>query len=279
MAKDKKWQLLLDLFVIACVCVPLLALTQWAYPFERGFFVHDDSIRLPFMQQSVTEVALGLVGFALNIATILIIEYLQNRREKNPNQKYLFGFTVPAWVWQSYSTIRTFTFGAGCQQLLANLTKYVVGRLRPHFMDVCRPEYNETLPANALGYIQVYTCATRLDPAYQSYLKDMRLSFFSAHSSFAMYAAVFFIVYIQFKGRWRGSKLLRHAVQFFALMGAWYVGMTRVVENFHHWSDVGVGFFNGAIFGFLVVIYILKPTTRLPMTWQDAPASALPVAR
>ncbi|XP_047997080.1 putative phosphatidate phosphatase [Leguminivora glycinivorella] len=279
MAKDKKWQLLLDLFSLASVLVPLLTLTQVAHPFERGFFINDDSLKLPFKEQTVTEVTLGIVGFVLNVATILIIEYLQSRRQKNPEQKYIFGFAVPAWVWQSYAAIRTFTFGAGCQQLLSNVTKYAVGRLRPYFMDVCQPEYNETLPANVLGYIQVYNCRNRFDPAYQPYLKDMRLSFFSAHSSFAMYAAVFFIVYIQYKGRWRGSKLLRHAVQFFALLTAWYVGLTRIVENYHHWSDVAVGFINGAIFGFLVVIYVLKPTKHLPLTWQDAPESALPVAR
>lgn len=58
---------------------------------------------------------------------------------------------------------------------------------------------------------------------------------------------------MQVKGKWRGSKLLRHGVQFVVLMGAWYVGLTRVQENYHHWSDVAVGYLIGAVFGVLVV--------------------------
>lgn len=62
-----------------------------------------------------------------------------------------------------------------------------------------------------------------------------------------------FQFYIQVKGKWRGSKLARHVAQFSALLGAWYVGLSRVVEHKHHWSDVAVGFAVGGIYGALVV--------------------------
>lgn len=58
---------------------------------------------------------------------------------------------------------------------------------------------------------------------------------------------------MQVKGKWRGSKLLRHAVQYAVLLGAWYVGLSRVVDHMHHWSDVAVGFLVGALYGVLVV--------------------------
>ena len=34
-----------------------------------------------------------------------------------------------------------FLFGAGIQQSITNGSKFCVGRLRPHFFDVCRPNY------------------------------------------------------------------------------------------------------------------------------------------
>nr|BAM19813.1 wunen [Papilio xuthus] len=159
------------------------------------------------------------------------------------------------------------------QQLTVNAAKYVIGRLRPHFFDLCRPIPNSSSPLNELGYIQAYTCSG----ASAAQLKEMRLSFPSAHASFAMYTAVFFIFYIQVKGKWRGSKLLRHGCQFAALIAAWYVGLSRVVDHMHHWSDVTVGFIVGFAFGAIIFVYVLKPKKYgMPRSWETGPPEMLP---
>ncbi|KAG6454859.1 hypothetical protein O3G_MSEX008895 [Manduca sexta] len=230
------------------------------------------SLRLPYKEQSISEVLLGCLGFALIIVTVIATEIVRDRQGKGIGEKFLSGSLIPGWIWESYTTIGIFTFGAACQQLTSNIAKYVIGRLRPHFFAVCAPQPRIT-PAPA--YIQDYECTSGKSEAM---LKDMRLSFPSAHSSFAMYCAIFFILYIQVKGKWRGSKLLRHGVQYAALMGAWYVGLSRVVEHMHHWSDVGVGFLIGAAYAALVFVFVLKPKKYgLPTAWdQPAPQSALP---
>ncbi|KOB69513.1 Wunen [Operophtera brumata] len=109
------------------------------------------------------------------------------------------------WIWESYTTIGVFTFGAACQQLTSNMTKFVIGRLRPHFYD------------------------------------------------------------------------------FAVLVCAWYVGLTRVQEHYHHWSDVAVGYLIGAVYGVLVFVYVLKPkkygVPSVRRSWAEreaAPQSALP---
>ncbi|XP_063894118.1 putative phosphatidate phosphatase [Helicoverpa armigera] len=278
MAVDRLiWKIILDFFVLACASFPLLALILWVTPFQRGFFITDPSIRLPYKEQMISVGTLAGIGFAFMVATILIIEIVRDRQGKGIGEKFLSGCVVPGWVWESYHAIGVFTFGAACQQLTSDLAKYVIGRLRPHFYEVCNPSFNLNATANALGYIQVYTC-TGTDDAK---IKEARLSFPSSHASFAMYCAIFFVFYVQVKGKWRGSKLLRHGVQYAVVLGAWYVGLTRVVDHMHHWSDVAVGFLIGAVYACIVFVYVLKPKKYgLPVSWDEpqVPTNTLPRA-
>lgn len=262
------WKIVLDFLILALAGFPLLALLLWGEPYQRGYFENDMSIRLPFKEQTISEGLLAGLGFGLIICTVIITEVVRDHQGKGIGEKFLSGKLIPGWIWESYSTIGIFTFGAGCQQLTSNLAKYVIGRLRPHFYDVCRPVPNATSPMNSLDYIQDYTCAG----SNESRLKDMRLSFPSAHSSFAMYCAIFFIFYVQVKGKWRGSKLLRHGVQYAVLIAAWYVGLSRVVEHMHHWSDVAAGFLIGATYAIIVFVFILKPKKYgIPQSWERDP--------
>ncbi|XP_059059584.1 putative phosphatidate phosphatase [Achroia grisella] len=269
MALDRLiWNIVIDFLTLGCVALPLLLLTVLGEPHERGYFQNDESIRLPLKPETVSEGALAGGGFAIVIVSIIGIEMFRDRRGKGIGEKYMSGALVPGWVWESYRAIGVYTFGAACQQLSANMAKYILGRLRPHFYDVCRPLANSTSPLNELGYIIDYTCQTN----DSRLIKNARLSFPSAHSSYAIYSALYLIFYIQTKAKWRGSKLLRHGIQFAALMGAWYVGISRVVDHYHHWSDVAAGFVNGTVFAVLTFVYILRPKKYgLPSSWQGRP--------
>ncbi|CAH2235335.1 putative phosphatidate phosphatase [Pararge aegeria] len=268
-------KIVLDLLVLACVGVPLLVIHLVAEPYHRGYFANDLSLMLPYKPQTISEGLLAGVGFAINVVTIIIVEIVRNKQGRGLGDKFLFGNLISGWIWETYTSIGVFTFGAACQQLTVNSAKYVIGRLRPHFFDICQPVPNASPTLNALGYIQDFTCAG--PNADVARLKDMRLSFPSAHSSFAMYSAVFFIFYIQVKGKWRGSKLLRHGIQFAMLIGAWYVGLSRVVDHMHHWSDVAVGFAVGALYGVIVFIFVLKPKKYgAPASWETGPPEMLP---
>lgn len=55
-----------------------------------------------------------------------------------------------------YKAVGTFLFGAAASQSLTDIAKYSIGRLRPHFLDVCDPDWSKINCSN--GYIENYVC-------------------------------------------------------------------------------------------------------------------------
>lgn len=52
---------------------------------------------------------------------------------------------------------------------------------------------------------------------------------------------------------WDGSKLLRHTMQFLAVLSSVFTAMTRVSDYKHHWSDVLCGLLLGTTVAWIVV--------------------------
>ncbi|XP_013193500.1 putative phosphatidate phosphatase [Amyelois transitella] len=270
MACDRVFcNMFLDFLALACVCIPLLLIQLQAEPYRRGYFESDETIRYRYREQSITEAVLGIIGFVVVILTVFVAEICQ--KKQNAVEKSLSGKPIASWLWESYRVIGVYTFGAACQQLTVSIGKYTLGRLRPYFYEACQPVPNQST-INDLGYIMDYTCRG----TDEDRIMNARLSFPSGHSSYAMYTAVFFICYLQYKCKWRGSKLCRHFAQFAALMAAWYVGITRVQENQHHWSDVGAGFLIGTAIAVFTFVYILKPKVYDSESWEDPQTNGLP---
>ena len=67
-------------------------------------------------------------------------------------ENYIFGCCV--WV-----QVGVFIFGCAVSQSFTDIAKVSVGRMRPHFLDVCQPDFS-TINCS-LGYITVYTCLGR----------------------------------------------------------------------------------------------------------------------
>lgn len=108
--------------------------------------------------------------------------------------------------------------GALMNQILTEVAKYTIGRLRPHFISVCKPEPscaviigNGTLirteiekscsiagDMNMHVYHTNYTCEWEVnppdDPALNRRMHDARQSFPSGHTSSIMYFMTFTIV-------------------------------------------------------------------------------------
>lgn len=60
-----------------------------------------------------------------------------------------------AYIHVLYRTIGVFAFGAAVSQLTTDITKYSVGRLRPHYLTICNPNITCT---NVNHYIEEDVC-------------------------------------------------------------------------------------------------------------------------
>lgn len=107
-------------------------------------------------------------------------------------------------------------------------------------------------PINIGRYIEDFSCLAI--GSNSRMLKEMRLSFPSGHASFSAYTMIycavslfsvmhlwcsFFLnkcfiiqIYLQARMTWRGSKLLKHLIQFVLVLLSWYTCMTRISGNY-----------------------------------------------
>uniref|UniRef100_A0A1Q3FHC6 Putative lipid phosphate phosphatase n=1 Tax=Culex tarsalis TaxID=7177 RepID=A0A1Q3FHC6_CULTA len=245
----------IDFVILCCVGFPILIFFLIGQPYKRGFFCDDESLMHPFHDSTVTNWMLYIIGIALPVLVIIGTELVRAHVKKSDKQPLkVYNVTVPYWIVEAYKSIGVFGFGAACSQLLTDVGKYTIGRLRPHFFDVCKPMMPDGTtckdPINQGRYIEEFSCTSTLSS--ERMLKEVRLSFPSGHSSFSMYTLVYCAIYLQSRMNWRGSKLLKHFLQFLLILLAWYTCLSRISDYKHHWSDV----LAGAVLGSTVAIVV-----------------------
>lgn len=255
------WRFVIDVVVIACLGLTILFLFLWGKPFERGFNCDDQTLRYPYHDSTVSSIVLYIIGLILNLTAIFTLEILKWKSGERTKVR-VFGKEVPSIVYDIYALIVVFGFGMAFSQFVTDVTKYWMGRLRPHFFDVCRPVFtsNGSSICNTVQfpyyYIDDYRCSTEDLAGYTKKLKEMRLSFPSGHSSYGMYTMLFFAIYLQI--RWRPNydlRLLKNVLQFGAVFFAIFVGMTRISDYKHHWSDVMGGLILGGVVAIVTMLY------------------------
>ncbi|KAI1905281.1 hypothetical protein AGOR_G00014490 [Albula goreensis] len=259
---------LLDIACLILAGLPLAAFNLGKIkPYQRGFFCNDESIKYPFHPSTVTSTVLYTVGFSLPICSMIFGECL-SVHFKRVNSKSSFGNNYLACV---YKAVGTFLFGAAMSQSLTDIAKYSIGRLRPHFLDVCKPVMLDQLCKTG-GYVENFTCA-----GDKTMVNEGRLSFYSGHSSFSMYCMLFLALYIQARLQMEWARLLRPTLQFFLIAASVYVGLSRVSDYKHHWSDVLTGLIQGALMAILVVVFVSdffkKPV--VPQKEEEIPHTSL----
>ena len=89
-------------------------------------------------------------------------------------QRYPLGnWSIHPYFVTCYILIGIFLFGSAAQQTITNICKYAVGRLRPHFIDICSPNYTTFNCHDASGqyrFVEEDVC-TNTD---EEKLKEMR---------------------------------------------------------------------------------------------------------
>lgn len=78
------------------------------------------------------------INFQMFLVELL---HIRNHKWKRGNIKKSAVFNQHL-AWNFYHLMCLFIFGAGVTHLLTNIPKYSIGRLRPHFIDVCKPNWS-----------------------------------------------------------------------------------------------------------------------------------------
>ncbi|XP_026800141.1 phospholipid phosphatase 3 isoform X2 [Pangasianodon hypophthalmus] len=251
----RKLLIVLDIICLLLVMLPSMVLHKSSIqPYQRGFYCTDDSIRYDYKNSTVPSSVLMAVGVLLPLASIVIGECYRIRYLKQGSHSFVGNPYVSAL----YRQVGVFIFGCAISQSFTDIAKVSVGRMRPHFLEVCKLDYSQINCSD--GYITDYVCLG--DP---SKVQEARKSFFSGHASFSMYTMLYLAFYLQSRFTWRGARLLRPLVQFTLLMMAFYTGLSRVSDHKHHPTDVLAGFVQGALVAYCIVFYVsdlFKPKVK-----------------
>ncbi|XP_042620746.1 phospholipid phosphatase 1-like isoform X2 [Cyprinus carpio] len=237
--------ILLDIACLILVGLPFAILTIQHKSFKRGFFCNDDSINYPYKEDTISYPLLGGVMIPVTVLTMIIGECLSVYLNRIKSKSF-----CNSYVASVYKAIGTFLFGAGMSQSLTDIAKYSIGRLRPHFLEVCKPDWKQ-INCTGGAYIEDFICTG--DP---DMVNEGRLSFYSGHTSFSMYCMLFLALYLQARMQAEWARLLRPMLQFFLIAASIYTGLSRVSDYKHHWSDVLTGLIQGAIVALLVVFCV-----------------------
>ncbi|CAC5424256.1 PLPP1_2_3 [Mytilus coruscus] len=232
----------------------ILLINRLWEPFERGFFCDDDSIKYPHHDSTIPSPVLYGVGFSLNIVSFILIEavFLRNcknsRTNKNQEQNVLQTYFCVV-----FNVLLPFLYGAAVVQLVTDIAKYSVGRLRPHFLAVCQPDLTKFNCTD--GYITADICTgdnalikhARFILTISGVIPD------PGHASFSMYSMLFLVFYYQARLTWKNLLLLRPLLQLIVFCLAFYTGLSRIYDYKHHWSDVLAGNIIGVIVSLITV--------------------------
>lgn len=238
--------------IIAWLALGLVHLLEPHHPF---FFEQDISFSYPFIEdRNVTVPSALLFVYAIVIPIILMIA----------------AYRLPIWVvgknLQRFPLVPTFLWflvTTGMALFITEVLKHYIGRPRPNFFAMCN--YQGYRAVSTGGNRSSFLAAT--SPLTQANLSkcwalDMvpkgLVSCPSGHSSLSMaglgFTALFFHQMFSETAnsrmlphwKWSARTIARTAVPFACILGALFVGSSRIFDYWHHVADVLMGFSIGA---------------------------------
>lgn len=280
------------LSVHLCCAACLGVFVLWgimAEPPVRGFFCGDTSIRYPLKPETVPAGLATALLIGLPVIIFVLVELLQAFVVDLSGLELvqLQCCSLPKMLLDMYTICGGFAFGLLVNFGLADVAKICVGRLRPHFISVCEPDWSSLSCSDATGdlFVEKYEC----NGQDKSAIREARLSFFSAHSSNAMCAMMYTAIYLQCRltkpgagpgsavfrlgirsnksaeWLWDAATALRPFVQAALLLLAVFIAISRVMDFFHHPGDVIAGLSVGTAVGIYSAVYV----SRLPQLGQQ----------
>jgi phosphatidate phosphatase len=278
------------LYMIIDVTTYMLAIVAFYYiltrylilPVERGFYCNDSWIRRPFHENTISTMLLLII--TLFIPYFIIFGDFWIRKDLFSNGRTLVQSTLNP----SFQTCRStcyvyldYVLSFGILTYLLEVVKCYTGRLRPNFIQLCKPSTLSQCEENPVGYITSFICQTSFKHA-----RNSRLSFPSGHAAASAFALLFLAYFLQrterkllvafhdskkqqhssssktdFKLRLKAKFSMLYTKGMVALYGGFCIicCASRVLDNWHFMSDV----IGGVLFALLLFFILLKSYTKI----------------
>lgn len=177
-------------FAVSTISLSIVLLGE---PVKLGFFCNDQSIRRPHMERTITITVLFLYTFGIPAFFVFMIEFIHLQSGLSYIRSQESATAGSLSLRRMYGEATTFFIGFLSMSMMDEIIVYTIGRLRPDFIDVCKP-INLTIlcPPNSQRYVDVgeYECAEK-NP---SILLFSRISFLSGHVALTFYCVTYTVV-------------------------------------------------------------------------------------
>ena len=143
---------------------------------KPGFYCNDETIALPYKNDTVSFHTALTFGLSAPLLTVIAVEMIVLPILRKSNLFCLLSITYhhnirpDFFIFVENSIIELesetlkivigYLFGAAASVSLVGIAKFTIGRLRPHFLDVCKPDFDqiECGTFQRPNYITEYTC-------------------------------------------------------------------------------------------------------------------------
>ncbi|KAI0869436.1 phosphatidic acid phosphatase type 2/haloperoxidase [Hypoxylon argillaceum] len=134
--------------------------------------------------------------------------------------------------------------------------KFLIGGLRPHFLDVCKPDISlatsSSSPYDAAGFNQIYY-TREICTGDPKEINDSLESFPSGHSTAAFAGFVYLYLYLNAKLKVFANyhpAMWKLIIIYIPILGAVLIAGALTIDEFHNWYDVCIGAVIGTVFAF-----------------------------
>ncbi|CAF1148537.1 unnamed protein product [Brachionus calyciflorus] len=265
--KNRLFQIFFDLFAITIIFIAFILIYTLMKPYTNYFFCNDTDIFYPYKPDTVELWVVAVYGVLGPIFFIIltelknskIINFNSKSRELNKNSKRI---KVKTFFICLFHALSIFFLGIAISLLITEIGKRWIGRLRPYFIDVCKPDLtklNCTINTlSGLVYNRIYT-GDNFCTGDEKKIAEARLSFPSGHASFSCYTMTFLILFIEARLSLLRFRYLKSLIQLLALIAAFITCISRVSDYHHRGSDV----IGGAVIGLVIGIFVNMVTGRV----------------
>ena len=211
-------------------------------PVQQGFFCNDFNLKYPYIENETVSAKLCftiwiLIAFSVIFTTQIIIKSF------------------------SIKVVNDIVWGMLICILVTDILKYSVGKLRPHFLTICNPDFNDICFDENSYYI--YEDGEEvLDEFFERYvnetdicstqnlalINEARLAFPSGHASYSFYFATSLNLYMNktLKDFNIIGSILPYINLLLMLLASW-ISCTRITDFYHDTVDIICGGFAGVV--------------------------------